>query len=88
MTMTNEMREKRWFSLPDFDNETVKIWFDDLLENKNKMFLDELTIEEIKAEIEETKGSIENYKIWGEKKAIANCKEYIKVLEEMLNEKV
>lgn len=83
--MTNE--QKRWNSLPDIDNETILIWLDQLLEDKNKMFVEELTIEEIKAEIEENKGSIENFKIWGDRHAIIDCEEYIEVLEEMLRER-
>lgn len=86
--MTNEMQEKRWASLPDIDNETVKIWLDNLLEDKNKMFIEELTVEEIKAEIEETKGSIDNFRMWGDRHAIVDCEEYIEVLEEMMEVKV
>ena len=85
--MTNEMREKRWESLPDIDNETVKIWLDDLLENKNKMYVEELTAEEIQAEIEETKGSIDNFRMWGDRHAIVDCEEYIELLKEMLGRK-
>ena len=81
--MTNE--QKRWNSLPNFDNETIKIWLDTLLENKGKMLIEELTVEEIKAEIEETKGSIDNFELLGDKHAILDCKEYIEVLEEMLS---
>ena len=83
--MTNE--QKRWEALPDIDNETILIWLDQLLEDKNKMFVEELTVEEIKAEIEENKGSIENFKIWGDRHAIIDCEEYIEVLEEMLRER-
>jgi hypothetical protein len=83
--MTNE--EKRWNALPNFDNETVKIWLDALLESKNKMYIEELTADEIKAEIEETKGSIDNFRAWGDRHAIVDCEEYIEVLEEMLNNK-
>ena len=82
--MTKEMQEKRWESLPDIDNETVKIWLDALLEDKNKMFVEELTVEEIKAEIEENKGSIDNFRVWGDRHAIIDCEEYIEVLEELL----
>lgn len=80
--MTNE--QKRWNSL-QFDNETVKIWLNDLLESKNKIYIEELTIEEIKTEIEETKGSIDNFIILGDKHAIVDCEEYLEVLKEMLN---
>lgn len=82
-----ETEQKRWNSLPDIDNETIKIWLDALLESKNKMFVEELTIEEIKAEIEENKGSIENFSVWGDKHAIIDCEEYIEVLEELLESK-
>ena len=85
--MTNEMREKRWNALPNFDNEIVKIWLDTLLDDKNKMCIEELTVEEIKAEIEESKGSIENFRILGDRHAIIDCEEYIEILEEMLNNK-
>lgn len=82
--MTKE--QKRWDALPDIDNETVKIWLDSLLEDKNKMFVEELTVEEIQAEIEETKGSIDNFRMWGDRHAIVDCEEYIEVLEELLEE--
>lgn len=83
--MTNE--QKRWNSLPNIGNETVKIWLDTLLESTNKMYVENLTVEEIKAEIEETKGSIDNFELFGDKHAIIDCEEYIAVLEEMLNNK-
>jgi hypothetical protein len=83
--MTNE--QKRWNSLPKFDNETIKIWLDALLESKNKMYIEELTIEEIKTEIDETKGSIDNFELLRDRHAIIDCEEYIEVLEEMLNNK-
>ena len=83
--MTNE--QKRWNSLPDLDNETVKIWLDALLETTNKMSVEEFTVEEIKAEIEEAKGSIKDFSILGDKHAIIDCEEYIEVLKEMLNNK-
>lgn len=81
--MTNE--QKRWSSLPNFDNETIKIWLDMLLEDKGKMLIEELTVEEIKAEIEETEGSIDNFELLGDRHAILDCEEYIEVLEEMLS---
>ncbi len=83
--MTNE--QKRWEALPDIDSETIKIWLDSLLEDKGKMFIEELTADEIRAEIEETKGSIDNFRIWNDKHAIIDCEEYIEILEEMLNNK-
>ena len=82
--MTKE--QKRWDALPDIDNETVKNWLDSLLEDKSKMFVEELTVEEIQAEIEETKGSIDNFRMWGDRHAIVDCEEYIEVLEELLEE--
>ena len=75
--------EQRWNTLPDIDNETVKIWLDSLLESTNKMSVEELTVEEIRAEIEETKGAISNFSIWGDKHVILDCEEYIEVLEEL-----
>ena len=85
--MTKEMQKKRWESLPRFENETVKIWLDALLETTNKMLLEELTVEEIKAEIEETKGTIRNHEIWGDRHTIIDCEDYIEVLEELLKNK-
>ena len=82
--MTKE--QKRWDALPDIDNEIVKTWLDSLLEDKSKMFVEELTVEEIQAEIEETKGSIDNFRMWGDRHAIVDCEEYIEVLEELLEE--
>lgn len=75
--------EQRWNTLPDIDNETVKIWLDSLLESTNKMSVEELTMEEIRAEIEEAKGSIKDFSILGDKHAIIDCEEYIEVLEEL-----
>lgn len=80
--MTHE--QKRWDLLPNIDNETVKIWIDALLESTNKMYIEELTVEEINAEIEESKSSIDNFELLGDKHAIIDCEEYIEVLEEML----
>ena len=82
--MTNE--QKRWGALPDIDKKKKKIWLDSLLEDKSKMFVEELTVEEIQAEIEETKGSIDNFRMWGDRHAIVDCEEYIEVLEELLEE--
>ena len=76
--------QKRWESLPNINNETILIWLDQLLEDKNKMFVTELTAEEIKTEIEETKGSMDNFRVWGDRHAIIDCEDYIEVLEEML----
>lgn len=83
--VTNEMRQKRWeqnYHLTN--NETVRIWIDDFLEIKNKMSLDECTAEEILAEIEENKESMDNFRMWGDRHAVVDCEEYIEVLEAML----
>ena len=80
--------QERWYSLPDIDNETVKIWLDALLDSKDKMFVKELTVEEIKEEIEEARGSIDNFKALGDKHAIIDCEEYIEVLESIMNSEV
>ena len=69
-------------------NETVKIWLEEL-GNPTK--------EEIKAEIEEIKGTISNERLWekgydGKKpfnphtENIMTLMEYLEVLEEMLNQ--
>lgn len=84
--ITQEMREKRWESLPDIGNETVKIWLDDFLEFKNKMYVEELTAEEIQEEIEENKASMDNFKMWGDRHAVVDCEEYIEVLKGLLEE--
>ena len=84
--MTKE--QKRWESLPDIDNETIKIWLNILLERTHKMHIEELSVEEIKAEIEETKGSIENFSIWEDRHAIVDSEEYIEILEEILERRI
>lgn len=63
--------------------EIVKIWIQEL---------GTPTIEKIKSEIEEVKGTIENEKIWGlsdniHYENIESLEEYLEVLEEMLEEK-
>ena len=63
-------------------NETVKIWLDKL---------GNPTAEEIKAEIEEVKGTISNEKLWAltddiHYENIAILEEYLEVLKEMLND--
>lgn len=85
--MTNE--QKRWNALPDIDNETVKIWLEEL---------GNPTAEEIKAEIEEVRVAISNEHLWelgydGKEplnphtENIEVLMEYLEVLEEMLEEK-
>jgi len=64
-------------------NETVKIWLEKL---------GNPTIEEIKVEIEEVKGTISNEKLWAladdiHYENIVVLEEYLEVLEEMLNNK-
>lgn len=64
-------------------NETVKIWIEEL---------GTPTIEKIKSEIEDVKGTIENEKVWAlsddiHYENIENLEEYLEVLEEMLEEK-
>ena len=44
--------------------ETIQIWIDDLLERYGKSSVYELTVDELKAEIEETEGEIDNQSIW------------------------
>lgn len=78
--------EQRWVALGRFNNETVRIWLDDLLESKDKMFVDELTDEELRAEIEEMKGSIGNFSLMGDRHAVVDAEEYIEILKEMLGE--
>jgi len=82
--VTKTIQEIRWESLPDIDNDTIKTWLDNLLEDNNKMAIEELTADEIRREIEETMGSISNFSAWGDRHAIVDCEEYIEVLEEML----
>lgn len=81
------MQEKRWeLNCHLADNEMITTWIVDLLESKNKMLFEELTAEEIQEEIEETKGSISNFRSWGDRHAIVDCEEYIELLEERLEE--
>lgn len=85
--MAMDKLQKRWESLPNIDNETVKIWLDALLDDKDKMSVEELSTEEIKAEIEEAKASISNFSAMGDRHAIIDCEEYIEVLEELLEKR-
>ena len=72
--------------------EMVKFWIEQLLETTGKADTTELTAEEIRAEIEEIKGTIRNEEIvlgiseFAEKN-IEQFEAYLEVLEEMLNNK-
>lgn len=75
------------------DEETVNIWLDALLEATDKSDVNDLTAEEIRKEIDEVKGTISNEAItlglpgsFAEEN-IRTLKAYLKVLEEMLNDK-
>ena len=70
-------------------NETVQIWLNNLLESTSKITLEELTAEEIRAEIEEVEGTISNERLWAyansiHEENIAVLLEYFEVLNEML----
>lgn len=74
--------------------ETIQIWFEDLLERCGKTKIEELTIEELEAEIEETDGEIDNQGIWafGDDEDMFNdnitqLKAYRKELAYLLNNK-
>lgn len=73
-------------------NETINIWLEILLAEHNKKELSELTAKEIQAEIEETKGTIENEELWAKSDTIhlENLKilnEYLERLKNLLKEK-
>ena len=73
-------------------NETVQIWLDDLLEITGKATLEELTAEEIRAEIEQVEGTISNERLWAHADSIHEGNiivllEYLDVLNEMLKSK-
>lgn len=75
------------------DEETVNIWLDALLEATSKSDINDLTAEEIRKEIEEVKGTIDNEAItlglpgsFAEEN-IRTLKAYLEVLEEMLSDK-
>jgi hypothetical protein len=68
-------------------NETVKIWVADLFEITGKVTFEELTAEEIRAEIEEVEGTIENEKVWGNKHNIMDLEDYLGILNETLASK-
>jgi hypothetical protein len=76
----------------DCIEETIKIWLDNLLEATGKSSVDELTVEEIRAEIEEMRGTIRNEEclLGVYEYAEDNLKQmfkYLDRLEEMLNGK-
>ena len=79
-------------------NETVQIWLDDLLEATGKAALEELTVDEIRAELEEVQGTISNEHLWelgydGEEPLnphtdnIMTLMEYLELLNKMLADK-
>ena len=79
-------------------NETVQIWLDDLVERTGNDTVDQLTREEILAEVEEVRGTISNERIWelgydGEEPINPHTEnimvliEYLEVLDEMLKNK-
>ena len=75
------------------DEETIGIWLDILLDTTGKTDVSELTAEEIREEIEDTKGTIANEAItlglpgsFAEEN-IRILNSYLKVLTEMLNNK-
>lgn len=76
----------------DCIEETINIWLDNLLEATGKSNLEELTAEEIRAEIEEIKGTIRNEEallgVW--EYAEGNLEQmfkYLERLDEMLKHK-
>lgn len=76
----------------DCIKETINIWLDNLLETTGKSGIEELTADEIRAEIEEMKGTIRNEEalLGVYEFAEGNIKQmvkYLERLEEMLNNK-
>ena len=76
----------------DLIEETIAIWLDNLLEFTGKSNIEELTSEEIRAEIEEMHGTIRNEEalLGVYEFAEGNIKQmvkYLERLEEMLNNK-
>lgn len=72
--------------------ETIQIWIDGLLERCGKTSIEELTTDELKAEIEETEGEIDNQNIWALaddmfSDNIINLKGYKDKLETILHQK-
>ena len=79
-------------------NETVQIWLDDLVERTGCDTVDQLTREEILAEVEEVRGTISNERIWElgydeeepinpHTENIMVLVEYLEVLDDMLKNK-
>jgi hypothetical protein len=73
-------------------NEIIKIWLDGLLEETCKATPEELTAEEIRAEIEQVEGTISNERLWAHVNSIHEeniivLLEYLDVLNEMLKSK-
>ena len=73
-------------------NETVQIWLNDLLENTGIESIEQLTREEILAEMKEVEGTISNERLWAHTDSIHEeniivLLEYIDVLNEMLANK-
>ena len=73
-------------------NETIQIWLDDLLESTGKTTIEELTTDEIRAEIESVEGTISNERLWAHVNSIHEVNiigllEYLDVLNEMLADK-
>jgi hypothetical protein len=79
-------------------NETVQIWLDDLVERTGCDTIDQLTREEILAEVQEVRGTISNERIWelgydGEEPTNPHTEnievlvEYLEVLDDMLKNK-
>lgn len=70
--------------------EMIECWLEQLLETTGKSSVDELIVEEIRIEIDDIKGTIQNEEIvlgiseFAEKN-IAQYKAYLEVLEDMLN---
>jgi hypothetical protein len=71
--------------------EMLQIWLDELVKSNGKTGIDELTSDEIQAEIEDIEGTIENERLWAwaediHYENIINLEAYLEVLYEMKNE--
>jgi len=71
--------------------EMSQIWLEKLLQSNGKTGIDELTLDEIQAEIEEIEGTIENERLWAwaediHFENIINLEAYLEMLYEMKNE--